>query len=160
MIEKVFSVLWIFVGVIFLIVGIVALNNGKEKEINCTSKTYGKVINIVEYSNSDSLVYYPVFEYNIGELKFIKEFPWGSYPSKYVIGQYVEVYYSPENYNEYYIAGDTSSKIFGISFIIFGIITIMGHIGCFKYLVNQKKKASWKFSLKIVKTWNCLHKMI
>ncbi len=49
----------------------------------------------------------------------------GSSQSKYAIGQEVEVYYNPEDYNEYYIAGDTLPKTLAIIFTIVGIVAIM-----------------------------------
>ena len=66
-----------------------------------------------------------MFVNNIGELKFIKESACGSSQSKYAIGQEVEVYYNPEDYNEYYIAGDTLPKTLAIIFTIVGIVAIM-----------------------------------
>lgn len=122
----IFSGVWTLVGVVFLIIGIVMINNRKKKEINCTSMTYGKVTDIVRHENYDSdggysSSWHPVFEYNIGELKFIKESPYGSSQSKYAIGQDIEVYYNPEDYNEYYIAGDTLPKTLATIFTMVGI---------------------------------------
>lgn len=110
-------------GITFFIIGIVIHNNNKKKEINCTSMTYGKVIDIVRHRNSDdsSSTWHTVFEYNIGELKFRKESPYGSSQQKYAIGQDLEIYYNPENYNEYYIAGDTLPRTIAIIFAIVGI---------------------------------------
>lgn len=126
----IFSGIWAVIGFIFFIIGIVMLNNRKKKEINCTSKTYGKVTDIVRRQRYDSdggysSSWHPVFEYNIGELKFIKESPYGSSQSKYAIGQDIEVYYNPENYNEYYISGDTLSKTLATIFTIVGIGAII-----------------------------------
>ena len=125
----IFSGVWALIGFIFLIIGIVMLNNRNKKEKNCTSMTYGKVTDIVRHQNYDSdgvytSTWHPVFEYNVGELKFIKESPYGSSQSKYAIGQNLEVYYNPENYNEYYIAGDTVTKTIATIFTIIGIVAI------------------------------------
>ena len=102
------------------------LNNRKEKKTDCTSMTYGKVTDIVRHQRYDSdggyiSSWYPVFEYNIGELKFIKESLYVSFQSKFAIGQDIEVYYNPEDYNEYYIAGDTLLKTLATIFTIVGI---------------------------------------
>jgi len=120
----------ILLGTIFLLIGIAMLSNRKKKEINCTSSTYGKVTDIVKHERYDSdgnhrSSWHPVFEYNIGDFKFIKEYPYGSSQSKYAIGQDVEIYYNPENYNEYYIAGDTFPKTLSIIFTIVGICIII-----------------------------------
>ena len=105
------------------------LHNRRKKETNCTSSTYGKVTDIVRHQSYDSdggysSIWHPVFEYNVGELKFIKESPYGSSQSKYAIGQDVEVYYNPEDYNEYYLAGDTIPKTLATIFILVGIVAI------------------------------------
>lgn len=126
----IFSGIWGLVGTVFLIMGIVMLNKRKKKELNCSSKTYGKVTDIVRresYSREHgySSTWYPVFEYNIGELKFIKEYPYGTSQSKYAIGQSIEICYNPENYNEYYVAGDKLPKTLTIVFTIVGIIAIV-----------------------------------
>lgn len=125
-----FSGIWFFIGLIFLVIGIVMLNNRKKKEINCTSKTYGKVTDIVrrqryDSDNRHSSSLYPVFEYNIGDLKFIKESSYGSFQSNYAIGQDIEVYYNPEDYNEYYVPGDSLPKTMATIFTIIGIVAII-----------------------------------
>lgn len=125
-----FSGIWVIVGSIFFIIGIVMLQNKKKKQINCTSKTYGKIKDIVRHESYNSndggytYTWHPIFEYNIGELKFIKESSYGSSKSKYAIGQEIEVYYNPKDYNDYYIAGENTSKILGIIFFIVGVIAI------------------------------------
>ena len=65
------------VGIIFFIIGIFLIINRKKKEKNCTSKTCGKVIDIVKVRYNDvgkgySYMWHPVFEYNIGNQKLIK----------------------------------------------------------------------------------------
>ena len=123
-------VIWSLLGIIFLVIGIAILNNRKKKERRCTSKTYGKVTDIARYQthNSDggySTIWRPVIEYNVGELKFIKESVYGTSQSKYAIGQNVEVYYNPEDGNEYYIAGETLPKTLAIIFTAVGIVAII-----------------------------------
>lgn len=124
-----FSGVFILVGAIFLIIGIAMFNNRKKKERNCTLMTHGKVTDMVRRKsyNRDgeyTLSWYPVVEYNVGELKFTKESPYGSYQPKYTIGQDIEVYYNPEDYDEYYIAGDTLPKTLATIFTVVGIVAI------------------------------------
>lgn len=125
-----FSGIWAFIGTIFFIIGIVMIKNRKRKERNCTLKTYGKVKDIVRRQSYDSdggysSSWHPVFEYKIGELTFIKESNYGSSQSKYAIGQDVEVYYSPDDYNEYYIANENIPITLGTIFTIVGIVAII-----------------------------------
>lgn len=134
----IFSGIWILVGIIFFIIGIAMLKNRKRKEINCTSKTYGKVTDIVRHQSYDSnggynSSWHPVFEYNIGELKFIKESLYGGSQSKYAIGQDIEVYYNPEDYNDFYISDETLPKTIGTIFTIIGIVAII--IGTFSAII-------------------------
>ena len=76
--EVFFSGIWTLIGVVFLIIGIVMLKNAKKKRINCTSQTYGKVTDIVrrvsqDSDGSSSVSWHPVFEYHIGELKYVQD---------------------------------------------------------------------------------------
>lgn len=126
----IFSSVWLFIGIIFFIIGIAMLKNRKRKEINCTSKTYGKVKDIVRRTSRDgdgssSSSWHPVFEYEIGELKFIKESSFGSSQSKYAIGQTVEIYFNPEDYHEFYVAEEKIQKILGKVFTIVGSVLII-----------------------------------
>jgi hypothetical protein len=126
----IFSGIWALLGIIFLIIGIVMIENRKKKEIRCTLKTYGKVKDIVRRQSYDSDGNYshswnPVFEYKIGELTFIKESNYGSSQSKYAIGQDVEVYYNPEDYNDYYITDEMLPVTIGTIFTVVGIVAII-----------------------------------
>lgn len=125
-----FSGIWTLIGVVFLIIGIVMLKNAKKKRINCTSQTYGKVTDIVrrvsqDSDGSSSVSWHPVFEYNIGELKYVQESIYGAPRSKYARGQNVEIYYNPENYNKYYVAGDSHPRKLATIFTIVGIAAII-----------------------------------
>ena len=104
--------------------------NRKNKEKNCTSKTYGKVIDIVKVrynavGKGYSYMWHPVYEYNIGNQKFIKQSAYGRTECKYAVGQNVEIYFNPENYNEYYVAGENVPKTLGIIFTCVGIVLII-----------------------------------
>ena len=118
------------IGIIFFIIGTFLIINRKKKEKNCTSKTYGKVIDIVKVRYNDvgkgySYMWHPVFEYNIGNQKLIKQSAYGRTECKYAVGQNVEIYFNPENYNEYYVAGETVPKTLGIIFTCVGIALII-----------------------------------
>ncbi|MBR2176074.1 MAG: DUF3592 domain-containing protein [Clostridia bacterium] len=130
MFTAMFSGIWCLVGMIFLIIGLAMLNYRKRKERICTSKTYGTVRDLVQHrshssSGGYSSSWHPVFEYHIGELTFIKESSYGSSRPKYAIGQNVEICYNPENYHEYYIAGDTLPRTLAVIFTIVGLAAIL-----------------------------------
>ena len=118
------------IGLIFFISGIIILKNRKKKEKNCTSKTHGKVIDILKHENRgiDSTYTYswhPVFEYTIGNLKYVKESFYGFSESKFAIGQDVEILFNPENYNEFYVANETLPRTLGRIFTIIGNLLII-----------------------------------
>ena len=118
-------------GVVFLVIGLAVTNNKNKKNERCTSKTSGKVINMAQrcykrmgiddYSN---FAWHPVIEYQIGETKVEKEYNFGSGKPKYEIGQKIQIYYNPQNYNEYYIEGDNVQTIVAKGFTIAGITLV------------------------------------
>ena len=118
------------IGIIFFLIGIIMIINRKKKDKNCTSTTYGKVIDIVKVryksvGNGYSYMWHPVFEYNVGSQKLIKKSAYGGTKCKYAIGQDVQIYFNPQNYNEYYVAGDNIQKTLGIIFTCVGIVFII-----------------------------------
>lgn len=127
-----FTSTWAIVGITLFIVGIGILHNRKRKILKCTSITKGKVEDLVRQQNYDSdggysSTWHPVFIYEIGELKYIKESNYGTTQSKYAIGQEVEIHYNPEDPNEYYVTGDNMSKI---------VATILASVGMFAIIVS------------------------
>lgn len=121
----IFSGLWGFIGIVLLVVGIFIINNRKRKEEDCTVMTSGVVKDIskrtdCDYDNVYTTSWHPIFEYEVGEETYIKESPYGSSRSKYEVGQKVEIYYNPEDHNEYYVAGETLPKTVGMVFSISG----------------------------------------
>lgn len=126
----VFCAIFGMLAILFLSIGIIMTKNRKRREQKCTEKTWGKVIDIVKRESYDfdrvrTVTWHPVVEYTIGNLKFVKESMYGNSTSKYAIGQNIEICYNPEDYNEYYIVGENTSKIIGTIFIAAGIIPII-----------------------------------
>ena len=70
-------------------------------------------------------MWHPVFEYIVGSQKLIKKSAYGGTKCKYAIGQDVQIYFNPQNYNEYYVAGDNIQKTLGIIFTCVGIVFII-----------------------------------
>ncbi len=125
-----FSGLWGLIGIILLVVGIFIINNRKRKEEDCTVMTNGIVKDIskrndCDYDNVYTTRWNPVFEYKVGEETYIKEASYGSSRSKYAVGQKVEIYYNPEDHNEYYIVGETLPKTVGMVFSVSGVGAIL-----------------------------------
>lgn len=121
----IFSGTWLLVGTVFFVIGIALLRNRRKKELNCTSRTYGRVVDMVMRQSHDSDGGYhsslhPVFEYTVGALTYVKESSYGSSNPKFAIGQTVEVCYDPRNCHDYYIAGETLPKTLAKIFIAVG----------------------------------------
>lgn len=123
----IFPIIFGILGIVFFIVGMVITKKINKREKNCTEKTHGTVINLVKHKSYDKDVgprysWHPVFEYEIRNMKYMKEYKYGSDKPKYEIGQSVELYYNPEDYNDFYIKGDTLPKTLGLIFTILGAI--------------------------------------
>ena len=125
------GILFLLVGVIFVIVGIVAINQGNGLRNRCTEETIGTVVEVIReshYSSTDNTytdTYYPVIEYQVGDLTISHKSSFGQYPPKYTVGQQVEIYYNPNNVEEYIIKGDSTSNIVGIMSIALGSIAVL-----------------------------------
>ena len=130
-IEKtLFLLIFGLIGIIFLIVGIFLFKKYKEKQLRCTFKTEGKTKDIVSRSyyttdNTYNYKWYPVFEYTIGEQTFVKESLNGKNNKKcYKIGELVDVYYNPSDYEDYYVVGCTN-RVGAIVLVLIGIWSII-----------------------------------
>ena len=126
----IFSGIWALVGVVFFVIGTAMRANRKRKEENCTSRTWGTVVDLVRRESRDSdgtysASWHPVFEYHIGGMTFIKESNFGSSQAKFAIGQNVEIYYNPGDYNEFYVPGEKLPKLIGTIFTAVGVAAIL-----------------------------------
>lgn len=120
-------ILFSLFGSVFLVLGIKGIKRVNEKRRRCTSKTCGRVKEMVNRSYRDSKNEYsykwcPIFEYSIGEQKIIKE-SYGRRFKYYSVGQEVEVYYNPNDYEDYYVLGYTNRAGYILT-TIFGIVII------------------------------------
>ena len=120
----------IIFGIVFAVIGIFVLKNGKDLEKRCTVEVEGTVIEIKEEMSTDSdnqtsYTYYPVIEYKAGEKTVTKKSNTGSSSSKYNINDKIVVLYNPEKEDEFIIKGDKSSSMLGIIFIIVGVAVVV-----------------------------------
>ena len=121
-------------GGTFTIMGYIILRKTRKQKYNCTIKTYGKVVNNIRHTITETSTgggykkvdyWHALFEYNVAEEKCVKESTLGGRRQpKYEIGQTVEIYYNPENPHDFYVVGDTYPSAFGIILISIGIIPI------------------------------------
>ena len=122
------GILFIVVGFVFIIAGIIAMIQGNILELRCTEKTTGTVVeNVIEKSynsKNTSYLYFPVIEYQVGDRIISQKSSSGQNPPKYKVGEQVEVYYNPNNVEEYIIKGDSTPKFLGILFVVLGSIAV------------------------------------
>jgi hypothetical protein len=123
------------IGMLFLCIGLGLNYSRKKKYKNCTAITKGKVVNVVKRSYGEGSIdeattcmFHPVIEYSVNNEKYVKTHAFGAVPSKYEVGQEVEIHYNPENCEKYYIEGEKNQKILGIVFTIAGSIIIFAGI--------------------------------
>ena len=123
------------IGVVFIVLGIVAINLGNGLKKRCTEKTIGTVVEIIcrEQIDDTNPTYFPVIEYQVGDSTITQISNSGEYPSKYNVGDKVEIYYNPDNVQEYILKGDSTPNFVGIIAIVLGSIAVaVGIIGSIK----------------------------
>lgn len=128
-----FSVLCGAFAVVAVPVGVSIIRETKEKEKYCTLTTNAVVAELKKVR----WYWCPVLEYTILGLKFSSTYHYGQIPPKYELGQTVKIYYDPNDYKEFYIAGDNDPKKLGYCLAIGGIILILFTIYNF-YLIEAR----------------------
>ena len=120
------GVLLLALGIIFIIAGIFVMKQGDSMKQRCTEKTTGTVVELISErdhsSDGISYVYYPVIQYQVGDRTISQKSRSGQNPPQYSVGQQVEVYYNPNNVEEFFIEGDSTTQFIGIIFIGLGSI--------------------------------------
>ena len=139
------GILFLLVGIVFIFAGIVAMNQGNSLEKRCTQETIGKVVEVIcerSYNSNENeftYTYYPVIEYQVGDRTISQKSRSGQYPPKYTVGEQVEIYYNPNNVEEYIIKGDSTAKYLGIGFIVVG--SIAAAVGFIVFIRNVALRA-------------------
>lgn len=124
-----------FIGIVFIIWGVITNLKNNHLIKNCINKCEGTLIKIEEieiehYRNNDSLIrdkiksYVPVYQYYVeGKIYKIE----GTNGSGFKIGDIVNINYNPQNPAESYIAGYSFKAykiimVLGIIFILMSLI--------------------------------------
>ena len=134
------NVNWLFIviGVIFIALGIVVVNQGNGLAMRCTEETIGTVVDNVRHDTTDlESAYFPIIEYQVGDRTISQESKSGQYPPEYNVGDKVIICYNPNNVTEYIIKGDSTSSFVGILAIVIGSIAVV--VGLFAFFSNTLK---------------------
>ena len=121
--------LLIIFAILFIGIGIFVLVQGNALAKRCTQEAVGTVVNVVREESTDSdgftqYTYIPVIEYKAGERTITKQSSKGSGAPEYQINDTIDILYNPNNVEEFIIKGE-SNTLFGIVFIVIGIIVFL-----------------------------------
>lgn len=125
----------IFVGIVFIIVGIYLIFNRTDMVKRCTAETEANIIGIVEDKKAPSgqpkeegsyyeleKVYYPVIEFQVEDQTINKKYSVGDSKITYKIGDKVSIMYDPNKPEDYYIKEENGNNVIGIAFIVIGAV--------------------------------------
>lgn len=119
------TLIFICVGVIFIVVGIVVIMQGNSLKKRCTEETIGTVVELIREVDSDNKsTYFPIIEYKTRDRIISQKSKSGQNPPEYKEGEQVEIYYDPNNVQDYIIKGDSTSNFVGILSIVLGTIVV------------------------------------
>ena len=112
-------------GSAFLAIAVALGKKQKNKVKNCTHKTTARVIGMQRMTNRNSyatptISWYPVYEYYAGPQRLEKQSTFGQDNQIFYEGQIVELFYNPNDWNEYYVPAERTGKL----------NTILGIVGC------------------------------
>ncbi len=109
------------VGGIFLAIGIFERKESRKRLERCSSQTWAVVTDIAEHRDREGKRYYhPVYEYTVGEQKFVEESPYGSLSAKVEPGQNILIHFNPYDFRDFYTDGDEAPQFLSKMFIRVG----------------------------------------
>ena len=116
----------LLVGIIFLGVGVFLYFNNQNLIKRCTEEVSATIVDIKEELSTDSdgstYLYYPIYEYKVGEdVKRVKSSKSSSISTN-SIGDKVTILYNPNKTTEFIVKGEKSSSIFSIVFMVLGVL--------------------------------------
>ena len=137
------GMLFLLVGIVFIVVGVLVMIQGDSLKQRCTEQALGTVVEVICESSYSTIeetytyTYYPVIEFQVGDRTISQKSSFGQDPPKYTVGQQVEIYYNPNNVEEYFIKGDSTPQYLGIVFI--GLGSLAALVGFFVFIRNAGK---------------------
>lgn len=116
------------IGIVFTVVGIVCSIADRCKQLRCTEKTNGVILEIEQETTYDggtmtTTLWYPVYQYYIDDIYFEKTSDVGFSKKIFHKGQAVEIYYNPNDYNELYVEAAKTKKTYAL-YVLIGLLCI------------------------------------
>lgn len=128
-IEMEYDILVVFgAGVVLVIAGLIWLKKIKGRKTVCTSSCTGKVervnTSVSRDDDGDTVMYSPVFSYEVNGTAYTHESSVKSSGTKYSRGDAVTIFYNPEAPDQCYVKGNTN--IFAVAVILgMGVLAIV-----------------------------------
>ncbi len=117
-------VLYMLVGIVLALLGILAIYIERRKMSRCTAKTTATIVSVEKEKKVEGeSVYIPVYEYSAGN-KIMQEkgYIHSSGKDKYKVGQITEIAYNPDKPDEFIINGKGTG--FGYALLVLALIVI------------------------------------
>lgn len=144
---------WLFMGffifgMIFVIIGAIAVGKVMGSKLRCTEPVKGRVCDLImtrsrSRKQGTKISYTPVFEYEYEGVTYKYTSPLSSSPAPFKPNQQVRIMVNPDDPEEIYVPDYRAGWIFGFVFagvgLIFALIGIIGYIAA---VISQKKKTA------------------
>lgn len=120
------SLIFLLLGVVFLIVATILFTHDAKLRSVCTAETTATVVENVPVksaskSHSSTRTYAPVFEYEFGGIRHRDRSSVSQNPPKYEVGDTVKLLVNPNEPIAYRIDGDITLRIIGSIFAFIGL---------------------------------------
>lgn len=130
--RNLFNIFFIFLGLIFFIIGIFILIYPQLKEKRCTESVVAKVVENIKdrsyYSDDNNftrfVTYRPVFEFEYNGQNYNIQSNTSSNPPAFDVGEKVELKINPDNPIDFYAPSDRTFTFVGLIFIGIGLIFV------------------------------------
>ncbi len=114
-------------GILLIAVGIFLIIHGNGMKKRCTEPATAVVVQNVEETEFDDdnnlrYLYYPMFEFRAGDETVTVKGKNGQNPAEYQLQDKVELLYNPADPQEFLVKGEAGSALFGIIFIVVGVV--------------------------------------
>ena len=136
------SLLATFIGLVFLIIGLIFTGAEINKRSSCSAKTVAVVSDIITQSDDDGDTYAPVLKFRDADgnvCEYTRKVFTGS--CNYEVGDEVEIAFNPDNPQKVYIIGSVAELIFGIIFAGVGaVVMLFGAVPIIVFLIVYAKE--------------------